>query len=275
MICHIEKLDHGNLEVKKRIYEFLADHEPHALFILGNLTMSFPNSHLYAAVKEGRWLGIAGYYDFGKSLIPFSTDAGVTRALARHVAATHKQIEYVNGIDYAAGPAYEELLRMGYRPANTPYQVFMEMNGLPPVQPQEAFARQIQEGDWAGIAHLHRCLRETWDETRPLTAEELDRASVNPLCTAVEADGRIVATASSNGIGIRCYQILGVATHPLYRRRGYARAAVAALMRIMAGLGGRHAVLFADRENTAARQCYLGMGFKITGMYCVGKLEPR
>lgn len=274
-MCHIEKLDHENSEIKERIFEFLDAYESHNLFILGNLTMNFPQSHLYAAVKDGRWVGIAGYYDFGKSLIPFSTDADVIRALARHVAATHKQIEYVNGIDYAAEPAYEELLRMGYRPANAPDQVFMEMTCLPALQQQEAFARQIQEEDWAEIAHLHRCLRGTWDETRPLTAEELDRASVNPLCTAVKADGRIVATASSNGIGIRCYQILGVATHPLYRRRGYARAAVAALMRIMDGFGGRHAVLFTDRENTAAQQCYLGMGFKITGRYCVGKLEPK
>ena len=273
MICQIEKLDHENSDIRKRIFEFLAEYEPHALFILGNLTMNFPHSHLYSAVKDGRWLGIAGYYDFGKSFIPFSTDADVTRALARYVAAAHKQIEYVNGIDYAAGPAYEELLRIGYRPGNNPNQVLMEMTGLPPLQRQEICARQMQESDGAGIAHLHRCLKGTWDETRPLTAEELNRARMNPLCTAVKADGRIVATSSSNGLGIRCYQILGVATHPLYRRRGFARAAVAALMRIMAGLGGRHAVLFTDRENTAAQQCYLGMGFKITGRYYVAKLE--
>jgi RimJ/RimL family protein N-acetyltransferase len=273
MSYQIEKLDHENSAVRKRIFEFLAEYEPHALFILGNLTMNFPKSHLYAAVKDGRWLGIAGYYNFGKSFIPFSTDAEVTRALARHMAATHLQIEYVNGIDYAAEPAYEELLQMGYQPDNSPNQAFMEMTGLPPLQQQETFARQIQEGDRAEVAHLHRCLRGTWDETRPLTAEELERASVNKLCTVVTADGHIVATASSNGLGIRCFQILGVATHPAYRRRGYARAAVAALMRIMAGLGGCHAVLFTDQENTVAQQCYLGLGFKVTGKYYVAKLK--
>jgi ribosomal protein S18 acetylase RimI-like enzyme len=275
MICQIEKLDHENSAIRKKIFEFLAEYEPHALFILGNLTMNFPHSHLYAAAKDGRWLGIAGYYDFGKSLIPFSTDAEVTRALAQHMAAAHPQIEYVNGIDYAAEPAYRELLRIGYLPDNNPNQVFMEMTGLPPLQQLEEFARQIQEGDRAEVAHLHRCLRGTWDETRPLTAEELKRSSFNKLCTAVTADGHIVATASSNGVGIRCYQILGVATHPAYRRRGYARAAVAALMRIMAGLGGCHAVLFTDQDNAAAQQCYLGLGFKITGKYYVGKLKAK
>lgn len=278
MICQIEKLDHENSAIRKKIFEFLAEYEPHALFILGNLTMKFPHSYLYAAAKDGRWLGIAGYYDFVKSFIPFSTDAEVTRALTRYVAAVHTKIEYVNGIDYAARPAYEELLRKGYHPGNTPNQVFMEMTGLPPLLQQETCARPIREEDGAEIAHLHRCLRGTWDEARPTTAEEVRLAGMNPLCTAVEADGRIVATASSNGLGIRCYQILGVATHPAFRRRGYARAAVAALMRIMAGHGGSHAVLFTDRENTAAQQCYLGMGFKITGKYYVAKLtggEPR
>jgi ribosomal protein S18 acetylase RimI-like enzyme len=275
MTCQIEKLDHENSAIRNRIFEFLAEYEPHALFILGNLTMNFPQSHLYAAVKDGRWLGIAGYYDFGKSFIPFSTDADVTRALTRYVDAVHTKIEYVNGIDYAAEPAYEELLRMGYSPGNNPNQVFMEMAGIPVLQQHESCARQIREEDCAEIAHLHRCLRETWDETRPLTAEELKRARTNSLCTAVQADGRIVAAASSNGLGIRCYQILGVATHPAYRRRGYARSAVAALMRIMAGLGGCHAVLFTAQDNAAAQQCYLGLGFKNTGRFYIAKLEAK
>lgn len=273
MICTIEKLDHENSAIRKEIFAFLAEYEPHALFILGNLTMNFPQSHLYAAVKDGRWLGIAGYYAIPKSLIPFSTDADVTRALARHVAAAHTKIKYVNGIDYAAAPAYEELLRLGYRPDNDPHQVFMEMTGLPPFQRQEAAARQMQEGDHAEIALLLRCLSGTWDETRPITIEEMKQASLNPLRNAVSVNDQIVSTAATNGLGIRCYQILGVATHPAYRRCGYARAAVAALMRSMAELGGRHAALFTDQENTAAQQCYLGLGFKITGEYYVAKLK--
>lgn len=273
MSYEIKKLNHENPVIHQEIFAFLAENEPHALFILGNLTMNFQQSHLYAAVKEGRWLGIAGYYAVMRSFIPFSVDADVTRALTRYVAGVHPQIEYVNGIAYTAEPAYEELLRMGYQPNNNPHQVFMEMAGLPPPQLKETSARLMHEGDHAEIARLQRCLRGTWDETRPLTAEELERASLNSLCTAVAADGRIVATASTNGLGIRCYQILGVATHPAYRRCGYARAAVAALMRIMANLGGCHAVLFTDQGNTAAQQCYRGLGFEITGNYYVAKLK--
>lgn len=275
MICEIEKLDHENAVVRQKIFSFLAEYEPHALFILGNLTMHFPQTHLYAASRSGRWLGIAGYYATHKALVPFSTDADVTRALTRHVAAEHKQIQYVNGIAYAGEPAYEELLQMGYQADNSPHQVFMEITGLPPLQQHETSARLMQQGDRTETAHLLRCLSGSWDEARPLTTEELERTGLNPLRTVVAADGKIVSTASSNGLGIRCYQILGVATHPYYRRRGYARAAVAAIMRIMADLGGSHAVLFADRNNTAAQQCYRGMGFEITGEYYVAKLKGK
>jgi hypothetical protein len=46
MGCEIEKLDHENAIVRVYIFSFLAEHEPHALFILGNLTMSFPKTRL-------------------------------------------------------------------------------------------------------------------------------------------------------------------------------------------------------------------------------------
>ncbi len=273
MICDIEELDHTDAAVRQKIIAYLAERETHALFILGNLTMDAPQTHLYAAVKDGHWLGIAGYYAIYKSLVPFSVDADVTRALTRHVAATHSQLAFVNGIDYVAEPAYEELLHLGYQPDNDPDQVFMEMAGLPPLQEREASARRMQDRDRADVAHLIRILNGTWDETRPPTDEELARSALNPMHIVVEADGRVVATASSNGLGIRSYQILGVATHPAYRRCGYARTAVAAVMRMMTDLGGRHAVLFTDRDNTAALECYRGLGFKITGRYYVAKLK--
>lgn len=273
MSCKIEKLDHENAAIRGKIFAFLTEYEPHSLFILGNLTMGFPQTYLYAAVEDGQWTGIAGYYALVKSYIPFSPDADVTRTLTRHIAAAHPQIEYVNGMDYAAEPAYEELLRIGYRPDNDPHKVFMEMTGLPPLQPWEASARQMQGGDRAEIARLLRCLGGTWDESRPVTEEEMERAGMNPLLTVITAHGRIVSTASTNGLGIRCYQVLGVATHPDFRGCGYAGSAVAALMRSMEKLGGRHAVLFTDYDNVSAQRCYRRLGFTATGRYYVAKLR--
>lgn len=269
----IEKLDHEDPGIRERIFHFLAPYEPYALFILGNLTMNFPDTHLYIAVQDGIWSGIAGYYAIANSsLIPFSRDPEVTRELTRYVATVHPDIGYVNGIDYAAEPAYDELLGMGYRPANDPQQIFMEMDGLPPLQPHEDSVRQMQPEDHNDIARLLRCLSETWDETRPVTPGEIQLVYMNPMRTVLLDEGRIVSSAATNGIGIHCYQILGVATHPEHRNRRYARAVVAALMRRMARLGGSHAVLFTNSRNTAAIQCYARLGFNITGKYYVAKL---
>jgi ribosomal protein S18 acetylase RimI-like enzyme len=273
MVYTIEKLDHEQAIIRKTIFEFLADREPHALFILGNLNMNFPKSHLYAAVKEGHWVGIAGYYELPKSLVPFSVDVEATRALVRHAAARHRQIDYVTGIDYVAAPAYDELLRLGYQSKNDPQQVFMERTGLPTLQRWEASARLMKESDYAGVAHLLRCLDGTWDESMPPTDEEHERAGYNPLRMVVAVKDRIVATAASNGIGIRAYQILGVATHPDFRRSGYARSVVSAMMHYMANQGGSHSVLFTDKDNRAAQSCYQGLGFRITGKYFVAKLK--
>jgi predicted GNAT family acetyltransferase len=273
MAYEIEKLNHDCPHIRKAIFEFLAEHEVHALFILGNLRMNFPQTHLYVAVKNGCWIGIAAYYEIYKSLLPFAMDADVTRALTRHVAGQHEQIEYINGIDYVAAPSYNELLQMGYQPDNDPHQVFMEMTGTPSLQKDEVCARPMNNGDYADVARLSRCLSGRWDDASPLAEDELQRIAMNPLRTVVMIDSNIVSTASSNGLGIRCYQILGVATHPDYRGRGYARTAVAALMRLLTDRGGRHAVLFTNRDNVAAQRCYLGLGFEVTGKYFIAKLK--
>jgi hypothetical protein len=117
---NIHKLDHEDDACRQALLDYLAPHEAHSLFIVGNLANRFPESHLYVAQRDGRWAGVAGYYAKPRSLIPFSTDPDVVRALVRYVAQQHAPIEYMNGIAYAARPAYEELLALGWRPANDP-----------------------------------------------------------------------------------------------------------------------------------------------------------
>jgi uncharacterized protein len=90
----------------------------------------------------------------------------------------------------------------------------------------------------------------------------------------MEVDGQVVSTASTNGLGLKSFQILGVVTRADVRRRGYARAACAALMRRMQAQGAEHCVLFTNETNTAARRCYESLGFRVTGDFCVARLRP-
>ena len=59
----------------------------------------------------------------------------------------------------------------------------------------------------------------------------------------------------------------GVFTPPEFRRRGYARAVVAAsLLEARAG-GVSTGILFTGAENVAAHRAYVALGFRIVGTY--------
>ena len=273
-MCRIHKLDLDNERVRARLTSYLAPHEAHALFILGNLNQRFPGSHMYVAQAGDTWVGVAGYYAGPRSLIPFSEEPEAVRALVRHVAARHPDVQWLNGIDYAAGPAYEELLVLGFRPDNDPHQVFMELEREPARQAHEELARPMREGDHERVARLLRQIQNVIAPDAPITEEELNKVRRNPLRHIVEVDGRVVSTASTNGIGINAFQVLGVVTDGEHRRRGYARAVCAALIRAMAREGGARCVLFSGRGHTPAIRCYESLGFRTTGSYYVAKVKP-
>jgi len=271
----IDTLNHEDPAVRERVFGFLAPYEPFGLFILGNLNTRFPGTHLYAAAEAGRWLGLAGYYDGPRSLIPFSLHPETATALARHVLVAHPAPEWLLGGAVAARPALDVLLEQGFTLRNNPRHVFMEAplpDSLEPArEPHLERVRFIRPGDGEPVARLLRLLRDP-NNPAPLTAQEIAGAEANALRVVLEVDGRIVATAATNGLGIRAFQILGVVTDPAYRQRGYARAVCTALMRHMHGLGARHCVLFTDVTNVAAQRCYAGIGFQITGDFVVAHL---
>ena len=272
LTLRIEKLDHQAAAVRERLLDFLAPHEAASLFITGNLRRDFPGSHLYAAARGAEWAGVAGYYAGPRSVAAFALDAEATRALARHVAEQHPAIDYFNAVASVAEPGCEALRPLGYEVANDPRQVLMQLDAAPAPQPHEEKARPIAPADHQAVARLLRYL-ENRSQEPPVTAEELVKVGTNPTRHVLVADGRIASTASTNGIGISAFQILGVATEPEHRRRGYARAVCASLIRAMRGQGARQTVLFTGRGNAAAQRCYQGLGFRPTGEFWVAKLS--
>jgi ribosomal protein S18 acetylase RimI-like enzyme len=277
-MLRIEPLDHEAAAVRERLFAFLAPHESYGLFILGNLNTRFPGTHLYAAVEGERWLGVAGYYDGPRSLIPFTLDVAVATALAEQVLAVHPTPEWLLGAAFAAEPALAVLVQRGFTVLNHPRHVFMEaplgQTLALPRSPHEEHVRLMRPGDGESVARLLRVLRDPTNQAS-VTLEESARAEANPLRVVLEVDGRIVATAGTNGIGIRAFQILGVVTDPAYRRRGFARAVCTALIRRLHEQGARHSVLFTDVTNLAAQRCYAEIGFAYTGNFTVAKLARQ
>lgn len=267
----IAPVDTSDAATRQRIVEYLRPHETHALFILGNLKSDRP-VNLYAAESGGDWLGLAAYYPVFKSFNPFSYDPRVSAELAAHVAGLHPDIDMLLGMDQIARPAFERLASMGYRTDDDLDDVFMELDGVPPPQRWEELGRLYQPSDAEAITRILKVMRGG-HPSDPLTQGEIERATSNTSRFVVVKDGQIVATAGTSGIGISACQIIGVATHPDHRRMGYASAACAAIIRYLAAQGAQKTVLFTGARNVGAQQCYLRMGFVITGKYIVAKLR--
>ena len=68
-------------------------------------------------------------------------------------------------------------------------------------------------------------------------------------------------------------QVGGVYTPPEFRRRGYARAVVAASLGEAATGGAEQAVLFTPQANKAAQRAYEAIGFRSSGRYRVTLLS--
>lgn len=273
----IEKVDHEDERVCRGLVQWLAPHEPHALFLLGNLAAKFPGSHLYVGYRDGVMVGIGGYYERPRSVCPFALDPGSAIAILRFIAARHPQIDAVNAIESIGLPCAQAMQQLGYQLEDDPRQVFMELplppGGLPHVT-HEDNVRLMESSDAQRVAALMRHLQRPGD-TSPITQAEIDRLLGNKNRVVLEVDGQIVATANTNGIGIRAFQLLGVVTDPEHRNRGYARAACAALIRRMHAQGAQHAVLFTNPDNLSAQRCYSRLGFRITGEYCMALFKAR
>jgi ribosomal protein S18 acetylase RimI-like enzyme len=270
---HIEMLNHEDPDTRARLVEYLAPNESYALFLLGNLTANHPGSHLYAAVKEGRWRGVAGYYDSYKSVSLFAEDTESSRALIRSASLIHPDICYLSGGRLSAEPACDELQSLGYRLKNSdPQLIFMELEGALPYQKGEELCRPFCEEDTGRVARLLRYLSDRPLDA-PITEIDLENIRTTYLRHVLVFNEEIVSVASTNGMGVRTFQILGVATEESLRGRGFAAAVCASLIRDMARRGATRCVLFTTPDNAAAQHCYLRMGFHVTGNYYLARLE--
>ncbi len=260
--------DVADEQFRSELIDYLKPHETKALFLLGNILNHYDASALYVARKNGKIVAVCGYYAPFQSCSIFSEDHSATQALAHIMLKNHPSVRTTLGMADIVKPAYDEFIAAGRQSIRDPEVLFFELTteDFVPFIPSNGVVRRMTENDVDAVARLLRLLHQAPMEA-PLTEEEKIRVRASPNTGCLEVDGNIVAVASTNGLAFQAFQILGVATDPAYRRRGCAKAVCSYLICSMREQGGKQAIIFTEKENSAAINCYLSLGFRITDRY--------
>jgi ribosomal protein S18 acetylase RimI-like enzyme len=220
-------------------------------------------------------VGVCGYYPTFQSCTIFSESPKASKAFAKVILKTHSAVNALLGMSKMVELAYAEFVAAGRKPINPPEMDFFElaMEHFKPFSLPAVPIRPVTDKDVEPVARLQRLIHHVTMDA-PITEEERVKVRASDVSFCLEADGKIVAVATSNGLAIHAFQILGVATDPAYQRRGYAKALCSHLIQFMQKKGAQKVVIFTGKENIAARKCYLDLGFQITDGYYMGLFEP-
>jgi predicted GNAT family acetyltransferase len=272
----INEVDVSKEKIRSELIDYLEPRETQALFLLGNMLNRCYPSVMYVARQDEKIAGMCGYWPTFQSCSIFCENHEVAKSLARTMLQNHPSVKTVLGMADMVKPAYDEFIASGRRSIGDPEMLFFELTieNCIPIVPSNGVVRRMTEYDVDEVVRLNRILHQIPSDA-PITEEERIKVRATPSTVCLEIDGRIVSVASSNGRAIQSFQILGVATDPAYRRRGYAKMVCSALICSMREQGATKAIIFTGKENVAATNCYLGLGFKITDRYYVAQFNDR
>lgn len=267
-------IDSESADERQKLIAFLAPHESQALFLLGNLLNPKQPSYLYKSVEGSTITGVCGFYPTFRSCNLFSTNDKASEALAKYVFVHHDPISLL-GMATMVKPAYRALLALGKIPTGQPEYLFFELDleqeFIPHAQ-SRGIIRPIKEEDLEAVIHLHRYLHGI-SQDLAIREDEVAQVRAYPVLLCLELEGRLVAVASSNGMALTTFQILGVVTDPAFRNQGFAKAICSQLISFMKAQGAKKAILFTQQDNTAAIKCYQDLGFRITDKYFVAQFQ--
>ncbi|MBI5346843.1 MAG: GNAT family N-acetyltransferase [Chlamydiae bacterium] len=132
--------------------------------------------------------------------------------------------------------------------------------------------KTIEEKDIDQAVLLLRQLRNEPKEAL-VTEEERKKTLLSPVKFGAFINDKLVSIASSNGLAIKTFQILGVVTDTNYQKKGIAKALCSHLINFMQKQGAENSIIFTGLDNTAAQKCYLALGFKIIGTYYLADFQ--
>lgn len=230
------------------------------LYELGDLDDAVWPSTVWHAVKsEGRIRGVALVYTVPAEPVVLALSGANVEWLRRLIGPVAASLP--DGFYAHLSPTVEEGLGDGYEVVS--HGLHLKMALTDPAC--------VSRADAAGAVRLaardaEEALR-LYDESYPGHWFRPRELEAKPYF-GVRSEGRLVSIAGVHAYS-REYRVaaLGnVATHPAFRRRGLARAAVAALCGFLSD-HVEHIGLNVKADNEAAVGCYAGLGFEYAASY--------
>ncbi|MCB0002801.1 MAG: GNAT family N-acetyltransferase [Anaerolineae bacterium] len=267
---------------------FLLPRKESSLFLLSNLRRAGLSDHgqrgqgtYFAALEDGEVVAVVGHFWNGNIIVQAPEYAAALTAAARR--ATGRPLARL------LGPAdqVESALRglpvqsLEFDAKEILYGLYLENMAVPvPLQAGQVRARVVQRrdaatvSDWRAAMSIEQFHEEDTPELRANAAESVENSLRSGRRWVLEdANGQLVSMCDFNAELAEVVQVGGVFTPPERRRRGYARAVVAAALMDARAEGVTDAILFTEETNTPARKAYEALGFQAIGDYRITRAD--
>ena len=227
---------------------------------LSNVTQLRGRCDVLVAQQNGRVIGVAStYHDLPIPNLTFAANhADVVGMLLHELADRNPQLWQEHAYALLPFDRRDQLARFAHiLEAPVEYQMAVEPETLraDPRWP----VRRLREDDLEAMGELARAAG--------LTVWHNSTLDLGPAFGCF-ADGRLVAMAATHFASADVIELGHIATHPDYRRRGYASACTAALAQAALALSPR-VFLMVMADNAPALAAYKQLGFRTVERFCL------
>jgi RimJ/RimL family protein N-acetyltransferase len=272
-------------EDKSALEAFLLPRIDSSMFLIGNLRATgleyrdLPYYGTYAArFDDGKIAGVAAHYWNGNLIL--QAENGAAELCREAVKASRRPVAGMIG----PGAQVESVKRaLGLDPAGIQmdetenlYRLDLIALTVPDLLSSGAAkARPAEPGDldllaeWRVEFSMEGLGAQDGPALRRECRESIGRSIRERRTWILEAEGKPASTSSFNSAVREAVQVGGVWTPPPLRRRGYARAVVAASLLSARADGVQKGILFTGRSNLPAQKAYAALGFRHAGDYRV------
>lgn len=254
---------------RDRILEYVNVEPEFNIFFIGdieNFGVDCPEVSVYAGGDESRWdCLVLRYID---NYVVYSRDSNYDAAAAAALLQT-QNIGMISGKADCVAPLVPYFPQRTLR-ATTLTKCAGVLQTFP--MPRDVEIRMLTPDDAETIVNLMFQVKE-FSSTYTNRDEAIRKQKISlcrgSTCCGAFADGMLVASAQTAAENSISAMVVGVATHPDRRGRGYASAVVSQLCRDAFDKGKRFLCLFYD--NPVAGRIYNRVGFEPIGKYALFK----